>query len=77
MLTILVRSLALLLGRINIAGRQIKVFNSILTSFQFPMNRPVTMIQKTVPTIFGGCLKVGGLIGFIKIFYAILTFGNK
>jgi hypothetical protein len=39
--------------------------------------RPVTVIHKTVPTVLDGCLKVGGLLGFLKIFSSLINFLNK
>jgi hypothetical protein len=42
--------------------------------FQFLFNRPVTVYTKTLPTVIDACLRLGGLLGFLKIFSSILGY---
>jgi len=46
-------------------------------TFQFLMNRPVTSVVKKVPTVLDACLRIGGLVAFIKLFVSGLLEVNR
>lgn len=58
----------------NVEARELQGATDNYFLFQFVISRPVTVVHKTVPTVLDGCLRVGGLLAFLKIFSTLLTF---